>query len=107
MCIPYGVPYAVTFANVVKLPLLSILAIVVAPYLNTSTPPDSWIVKFVVVKLVTAPPKVMLPEAVTVPDKDKPFAEPAPVTEVTVPPVPSVQEVFVPSVRKTLAALPV
>jgi hypothetical protein len=107
MCIPYGVPYAVTFAKVVKLPLLSILAMVVAPYLNKSTPPDSWIVKFVVVKLVTAPPKVMLPADVTVPVKDKPFVEPVPVTEVTVPEPPSDQEVFVPSVRKTLAALPV
>ena len=37
--------------NVVKLPVLSIVAIVVAPYLKTKTPPDSSIVKLVVSNL--------------------------------------------------------
>jgi len=45
--------------NVVRLPVLSIVAIVVAPYLKTKTPPISEIVKFVVATLVAAP--VMLP----------------------------------------------
>ena len=78
-------PYAVTFAAVTILPLLSIEAMTVEPYLNTSFPPDSWIVKFVVVRLVTAPPSVILPVDVTVPDKLKPLADPVPETEVTVP----------------------
>lgn len=82
---PYGVPKAVTLAAEMILPLLSIEAITVAPYLNTSLPPDSWIVKLVVVRLVTAPPSVMLPVDVTVPDKLKPLAVPVPETEVTVP----------------------
>ena len=67
------------------LPLLSIEAIVVPPYLKINLPPDSWIVKLVVVRLVTLPPKVILPELVTVPESDRPLAEPVPVTEVTVP----------------------
>ncbi len=41
-------PKAVTLFSVVKLPVLSMLAIVVAPYLKTKTPPTSEIVKLVV-----------------------------------------------------------
>ena len=85
MCIPYGVPYAVMFAAEMMLPLLSIEAITVAPYLNTNLPADSSTVKLVVVRLVTAPPSVILPVDVTVPDKLKPLADPVPETEVTVP----------------------
>ena len=33
----------------------------------------------------SVPPRVKLPEVVTVPDKDKPFTVPVPLTEVTVP----------------------
>ena len=71
--------------SVVNTPALVMLAIVVAPYLNSSLPPDSSIVKLAVVRLVTAPPSVMLPVDVTVPDKLKPLADPVPATEVTVP----------------------
>jgi hypothetical protein len=45
--------------NVVRLPVLSIVAIVVAPYLKTKTPPTSEMVKLVVATLTAAP--VMLP----------------------------------------------
>jgi len=48
---PYGVPYAVTLAAEIIFPLLSIEAITVAPYLNTSLPPDSSMVKLVVSNL--------------------------------------------------------
>lgn len=68
--------------------MLSIEAITVEPYLNTSVLPDCSIVKLAVVRLVTDPPSVMLPVDVTVPDKLKPLADPVPETEVTVPPVP-------------------
>ena len=71
--------------SVVNTPALVMLAIVVAPYLNNKLPPDSSIVKLVVVRLVTAPPSVMLPVDVTVPDKLRPLADPVPATEVTVP----------------------
>jgi hypothetical protein len=50
MLAPYGVPYAVTSSSAVKLPEESIEAIVVAPYLKTSLPPVSVIVKLVVAK---------------------------------------------------------
>lgn len=69
----------------ISAPVLLIESIVVAPYLTINLPPDSWIVKLVVVRLVTLPPSVMFPELVTVPDSVKPLAEPVPVTEVTVP----------------------
>ena len=39
----------------------------------------------VVATEVTEPPSVMLPDEVTVPDKDRPLVEPVPPTEVTVP----------------------
>jgi hypothetical protein len=48
MSTPYGVPPAVMSLSVVNTPDESKDAIVVLPYLNTSLPPDSWIVKFVV-----------------------------------------------------------
>ena len=41
--------------------------------------------KLAVVRLVTAPLSVILPEVVTVPDRLKPLTEPVPDTEVTVP----------------------
>ena len=41
--------------SVVNTPALFMLAIVVAPYLNTSLPPDSSIVKLVVVSFATVP----------------------------------------------------
>ena len=44
-----------TLARVVRLPLLSIEAITVAPYLNTRLPPDSSIVKLVVANFATVP----------------------------------------------------
>ena len=50
MLAPYGVPYAVTSAADVILPDESIDATVVAPYLKTSLPPVSVIVKLVVAK---------------------------------------------------------
>jgi hypothetical protein len=51
---PYGVPKAVIFANVIKLPEESIDAMFVAPYLKNSLPPDSTIEKFVVASVVAA-----------------------------------------------------
>ena len=50
MLAPYGVPYAVTSAADVILPDESMEAITVDPYLKTSLPPDSVIVKLVVAK---------------------------------------------------------
>ncbi len=88
MCVPYGVPKPVTFAEETMLPLLSIDAMIVAPYLNTNLPLTCSIVKLAVVRLVTEPPSVMLPAVVTVPDKLRPLAEPEPETEVTLPPPP-------------------
>ena len=92
--------------------MLSIVAIVVAPYLKTKTPPTSEILKFVVCNSVAAPdvlpvpplaigrvpvtwevkltpdsvpPKVKLPELVTVPVNVIPLTVPVPLTDVTVP----------------------
>lgn len=50
------------FASVVKLPLLSMVAMVVDPYLKTKTPPDSEMLKLVVVTEPALP--VVLPEPV-------------------------------------------
>lgn len=48
------------------LPEESIEAIVVAPYLKTSLPPDSWIVKFVVARFVAFVAVVAVVAAVAV-----------------------------------------
>jgi hypothetical protein len=61
MLAPYGVPKAVIFANVIKLPEESIEAMFVAPYLKNSLPPDSTIEKFVVASVVAAAAVVALP----------------------------------------------
>ena len=70
----------------IRAPALLNDAITVAPYLITSLPLSSTIVKLVVVRLVTEPLKVMLPEVVTVPESVRPLAVPVPATEVTEPP---------------------
>lgn len=70
----------------IKAPALLNEATTVPPYLITSLPLSSTIVKLVVVRLVTEPPSVMLPEDVTVPESVRPLAEPVPATEVTEPP---------------------
>lgn len=107
MSFPYGVPKAVMFAAEIMLPLLSIDAITVEPNLKTSLLPDCSIVKLAVVRLVTEPPSVMLPAEVTVPDKLKPLAEPAPETEVTEPPPPAGADTqAVPVDVSTLPAVP-
>ena len=50
MLAPYGVPYAVTLLRAVKLPLESNDAMLVAPYLKYSLPPDSTIEKLEVTR---------------------------------------------------------
>ena len=75
-----------TLSAEIKAPALLNDAITVAPYLITSLPLSSTIVKLVVVRLVTEPLKVMLPEVVTVPESVRPLAVPVPATEETDPP---------------------
>ncbi len=70
----------------IRAPALLNEATTVPPYLITSLPLSSTIVKLVVVRLVTEPPSVMLPVDVTVPESVKPLADPVPATEVTEPP---------------------
>ncbi len=70
----------------IRAPALLNDAITVAPYLITSLPLSSTIVKLVVVRLVTEPPSVMLPVEVTVPESVRPLAEPVPATDETEPP---------------------
>ena len=50
---------------------------------------------------MTEPLSVILPDVVTVPDRDRPFAEPVPPTEVT---VPVVELVPAPIARRRVAA---
>lgn len=52
------------------------------PPLATGSVPVTWVVRFTSDK---APPSVMLPDDVTVPDKEMPFTVPVPATEVTLP----------------------
>ena len=75
-----------TLSAEIKAPALLNEAITVAPYLITSLPLSSTIVKLVVVRLVTEPLSVMLPVDVTVPESVRPLAVPVPATEVTEPP---------------------
>lgn len=82
---PYGVVKPNTLSRAVNTPAALNEAITVLPFLITSLPPSSKIEKLLVVTLETAPPSVMLPEEVTVPESVRPLAEPVPTTEVTVP----------------------
>lgn len=70
----------------IRAPALLNDATTVPPYLITSLPLSSIMVKLVVVRLVTEPLSVMLPEDVTVPESVRPLAVPVPATEETEPP---------------------
>ena len=70
----------------IRAPALLNEATTVPPYLITSLPLSSMMVKLVVVRLVTEPLNVILPVDVTVPESVRPLAVPVPATEETEPP---------------------
>ena len=85
----------------VKLESEDAVRVVKAPVLGVVLPIVGGLDRF------SVPPKVRLPEVVTVPVRVMPLTVPVPLTEVTVPKGFAAQEVLLPSVVRYLPLLPV